>query len=104
MLYSAAPIFFINFQEFPRIEHEEDPFQSWIRSSVSIVTHPDDPNGIKYLDRSLILVASLVSSNDGDTPCLAGSYEWKAGTSALPIAFDITNINVNVIRGVAQHA
>lgn len=87
-------MYFINFLEFPRIEHEGDPFQSWIRGSVSIVTHPDDPNGVKHLDQNLTLVASLVSSNDGDTPCLADSYEWKAETSALPIFFDITNINV----------
>lgn len=91
---STRLMYFIHLQECPYVDYDEDTSRSWIRSSVSVATRPEHTESLKYLDQNLTLVASLVSSNDGDTPCLVDSYTWQVGELALPIVFDITNINV----------
>ncbi|CZT21691.1 uncharacterized protein RCC_07556 [Ramularia collo-cygni] len=81
-------MYFVQFERPPRVLTEEAPFmRTWITGAITIATQP---NGTIY-DQDITLKASLLSSNDDDTPCLTESYEWRAGMTRLPIVFDVSN-------------
>lgn len=77
----------MQFEKPPKVLTEEVPFlRTWISCSVTIATQPTD---FKY-NKDITLRASLVSSNDDDTPFLTELYEWHAGTESLSIVFDVS--------------
>ncbi|GAB7355683.1 hypothetical protein MBLNU459_g6387t2 [Dothideomycetes sp. NU459] len=80
----------IQFLQSPAIVAHDDPPRDFISAAVSIVSAPSEA----LLEEDVPVVASLLSDNDGDTPCFVETYSWKAGMSSLRIVFDITNMNV----------
>lgn len=77
----------MQFQKPPCVLTEELPFlRTWIQCTITIATQPND---LTY-NQDITLRASLVSSNDDDTPFLTKLYEWHAGTESLSIVFDVS--------------
>lgn len=84
-------MYFIQFQQPPTVYTEESPVsRTWVGSTITLATQPDN---LVY-EKDITLSASLVSSNDDDTPCLDQLYRWRAGIRCLSLKFDVTNISV----------
>lgn len=80
----------ISFLTPPTITSTEEPYRTWIRAEITIVSQPANTP----YDGNVTITASLLSDSDEDTPTLIESYRWESGTSSLIINLDVTSLNV----------